>query len=128
MRNRAKCKLCNDIIESMHSTDLQACKCGQIYVDGGDALTCGSYDWNNFLRVDDEGNEIIPKIQEKDEINLNQSKNEIPNHKPSKKEMLDMLDEMIKSYENLPQHAMLSPVTHADFVSLLLLLSSIFRS
>ena len=118
MRNRAKCKLCGDIIESMHSTDLQACKCGQIYVDGGDALTCGSYDWSNFLRVDDEGNEIVPKIQDKDDSNSSK--------KLSKKELIAMLMVMEKDIENLPKHVMLSPITHADFCSLLLLLSSIF--
>jgi hypothetical protein len=123
MRNRAKCKLCGDIIESMHSTDLQACKCGQIYVDGGDALSCGSYDWNNFLRVDDEGNEIIVTVQKKENNSAIEKF-----HKPNQKELLDMLDEMRKNIENLPQHAMLSPITHADFCSLLILLSSIFRA
>jgi hypothetical protein len=48
--------------------------------------------------------------------------------KPTRKEMLDMLDEIIKRFEDLPQHAMLSPISHSDFCSLLLLLSAIFRS
>lgn len=123
MRNRAKCKLCGDIIESMHSTDLQACKCGQIYVDGGTAMACGSYDWKNFLRVDDEGNEIIPKIQDKEKFdNLEMS------HKPNREELIKMLDAMIENIEKLPVNAMMSPINHADFCSLMILLSSIFRS
>jgi hypothetical protein len=124
MRNKAKCKLCGDVIESMHSTDLQACKCTEIYVDGGESLSCGANDWNNFLRVDEEGNEIIVTLKEK-EMALEQMK-EYP--KITKKELIDMLDEMRKNIENLPQHAMLTPITHADFCSLLILLSSILHS
>jgi hypothetical protein len=33
--NKVRCKKCNDIIESKHTHDLQYCKCGAIYVDGG---------------------------------------------------------------------------------------------
>lgn len=47
---------------------------------------------------------------------------------PDKKELLDMLDEMQKRIENLPQGALYSPITHADFCSLLMLLSAILRS
>lgn len=39
-----------------------------------------------------------------------------------------MLDEMIKSYDRLPQGAMLAPITHSDLLSVLLLLSSLFRA
>ncbi len=35
MRNRIKCRLCNDIIESLHVHDFKWCKCGAIAVDGG---------------------------------------------------------------------------------------------
>jgi hypothetical protein len=125
MRNRAKCKLCQDIIESFYADDYVPCKCGEIYVDGGSAMRCGANLWLNFLRLDDNGNEIVPKIQEKDEailLNVNH------NDKPSKKELLDILDEMRKNIENLPINAMMSPITHADFCSLLILLSSVFRA
>lgn len=33
--NKAQCKLCNDVIESMHRHDFKWCKCGEIAVDGG---------------------------------------------------------------------------------------------
>lgn len=34
--NRARCKQCNDIIESKHTHDYMTCKCGIIWtVDGG---------------------------------------------------------------------------------------------
>jgi len=46
----------------------------------------------------------------------------------SKKEkLMEILDEMIKTYENLPQNAMMQPVTHYDHTSLLLLLRELFK-
>jgi hypothetical protein len=33
--NKAQCKLCGDIIESLHGHHMQWCKCGEIAVDGG---------------------------------------------------------------------------------------------
>ena len=33
--NKAKCRLCGDIIESKHRHDWQTCSCGAIFVDGG---------------------------------------------------------------------------------------------
>lgn len=34
-RNRAKCKKCEDVIESTYGHDFKQCKCGAIFVDGG---------------------------------------------------------------------------------------------
>ena len=34
-RNRAKCLLCGDIIESTHVHDFVTCGCGNLSVDGG---------------------------------------------------------------------------------------------
>lgn len=121
MRNIAKCKLCSSIIESFHSTDYVICKCGEISVDAGESLKCYAKDWKNFLRIDDNGNEIQVKVQEEKTIDENIKK-------PNKEELLDMLDEMVKNIERLPQQAMTSPINHYDYYSLLLLLSSILRS
>ncbi|MGN8845750.1 MULTISPECIES: DUF7695 domain-containing protein [Bacillaceae] len=33
--NKVRCKKCNDIIESKHSNDFKRCKCGAIFIDGG---------------------------------------------------------------------------------------------
>lgn len=122
MKNRAKCKLCQSIIESFHPSDYVMCKCGEIAVDGGDALRCIARDWDNFLRVDDEGNEIIVKI---DGVDVKPLYNE---GKPTREDLIKMLDEMIKNIEALPSHAMSAPVTHYDLVSSLILISSIFKS
>jgi len=126
MRNRAKCKLCHSIIESFHRYDMVTCKCGEIAVDGGqDTFRSIVKDFKNFIRIDDMDNEIIPKIIEKDE-DVNPLY--IEGSKPTKSDLMKMLDEMIKNYENLPDNAMSTPITHYDFCSSLLLISSILRA
>ena len=35
IRNRARCKKCNDTIESVHRHHFVSCRCGAIAVDGG---------------------------------------------------------------------------------------------
>ncbi len=125
MKNRAKCKLCQNIIESFHRQDYVTCPCGEISIDGGnDFLGCRSNNFDNFLRVDDEGNEIVVKYENKSESD------EKPNeHKRlCRDELLSLLDDMIKTIESLPQQALFSPISHYDHLSLLYLISSIFRA
>jgi hypothetical protein len=136
MKNRAKCKLCSSVIESFHPTDFVICKCGEIHVEGGDAMKCAAKNWSNFLRVDDEGNEIIVKVESSSNPQKSGSQNSIEcdsnnsnqdgHKKPSKAELIDMLKEMIKSIENLPEYAMSTPITHYDFSSLLILILAFF--
>jgi len=114
MRNRAKCKACESIIESLSARDECSCKCGQISVSGGEAMGCAAVDWSNFLRVDDEGNVIVPQIKDKPEI--------------THTDLINELDNLIKRIEEMPQQAMVVSINHYDFVSLLILLSSLFRS
>jgi hypothetical protein len=33
--NKAKCRVCEDVIESKYTHDFVLCKCGSIFVDGG---------------------------------------------------------------------------------------------
>ncbi|WP_423135861.1 DUF7695 domain-containing protein [Mammaliicoccus sciuri] len=35
IRNIAKCKICDDVIESKHTHDYVMCKCDVIFLDGG---------------------------------------------------------------------------------------------
>lgn len=35
LRNRAKCKLCGDVVESKHVHDWVQCKCKAMFTDGG---------------------------------------------------------------------------------------------
>ena len=126
MRNRAKCKLCQSIIESFHEHDYVECRCGEIAVCEGSNLKCSAKDWRNFVRVDDEDNEIIPKIREMtSDTTLNYYKRTT---KPTKAELIEMLTDMKKSVEGLPQIAMNTAITHYDYLSLLLLLEAIFKS
>lgn len=117
MKNRAKCKLCNSIIESFHQFDYAMCSCGEIAVDGGNAMKCLAKDFKNFMRVDDVGNEIHVTVKESMEL--------IPSTKLTRDDLMKMLDEMIKSYERLPTGAMTNPVNHYDLCAALILIQSI---
>jgi len=128
MQNRAKCKLCESIIESFHSQDYVMCKCGEIAV-GGDVgdYPCAAKNWDNFLRVDDEGNTIIPKIKNKDDVKpLYIEPNEVS--KPTRDDLIKILDDMVKSIEKLPPEAMTTYVNQYDLMSFLMILSAIFKA
>jgi hypothetical protein len=130
MKNRAKCKLCGDIIESFHRHDYVHCKCGEIAVDGGSSyFKCSAINWENFLRIDDEGNEIVPSIVEStDDKILEWAKEKLK--EPAEFEAKDSatrqhlaaIDDMIAAIERLPDRAMSDPVTHYDLYALLVLI------
>lgn len=125
MRNKAKCKLCEGIIESYHSEDYVSCKCDQISVSGGSAMYCAAKDFKNFVRVDVDGTEIMPTILETDS---SESQDKEQTSTPiSKQQKLDMLQALIESIEKLPPHALYAPVTHHDLLTSLTLVSSILR-
>lgn len=111
MRNRAKCSLCNDIIESLHTDDTIACSCGEISVMGGDKMQCAARKWKHFIRIDDQGNEVVPKIEEK----------ELSRYE----ELMDELSRMIAGFERLPTSGMIAPVSHYDFSAALMLFREI---
>ncbi len=123
MKNRAKCKLCSSIIEVKNETDIFSCSCGEVSLDTqfGHCHASIKSDPSNLLMVDDEGNEIIPTRKRDDDAIEDVSK-------LSKKDLLNMLDEMKKHIDDLPQHAQHAPVTHSDLASVLSLLSLVFRS
>jgi len=69
--NRAKCKLCGTIIVSRHRHDHVSCKCGEIFVDGGnDYWRCGAKNFENFLRFENGKWSIV--IGRKSEMTLEQ--------------------------------------------------------
>jgi hypothetical protein len=48
--NKAKCRLCDDVVESKHRHDFVTCKCGEIFVDGGTTyLRRGATNFDNFI-------------------------------------------------------------------------------
>jgi hypothetical protein len=63
LRNRARCLKCYDIIESKHRHDFVICKCGAIFVDGGnDYWRAGATDFNYFERLYNDDKEIEPPV------------------------------------------------------------------
>lgn len=124
MRNRAKCKICNEILESFHQHDYVSCKCGEIAIDGGTQyFRCSAKNWDNFLRLDDLDNVVIPKI-----VDETPKENVIEDIKPlTKKQKIEMLHEMVKNIEKLPERAMTEPITHYDFYSYMVVITSILR-
>lgn len=107
MTYKIKCKLCQKIIP--YQKGISYCECGEVMLDGNSKQVVCKHN-GNYMEVDDQGNEVV---QETIEI--------------TKKDRLNMLEEMIKSYERLPQQALHGPINHYDFISALLLLSSILR-
>jgi Zn finger protein HypA/HybF involved in hydrogenase expression len=52
LKNKAKCRKCNDIIESKHRHDFVTCKCGAISVDGGtDYIRRSAKDLNDIIEL-----------------------------------------------------------------------------
>lgn len=122
MRNRAKCKLCNEIIESFHRNDYVTCECGEISVDGGaDYFKASAKVWTNFLRIDDEDKEVEIKVVDKP----NEDVKQLDNPPLTREEKIKALDDLIDSYEKLPQAAMMQPASNYDILSVLLLVKSL---
>ena len=50
--NKAQCKLCGDIIESLNRHDYKRCGCGEIAVDGGKSyLRRSARDLSNIIEL-----------------------------------------------------------------------------
>jgi hypothetical protein len=102
-------------------------------VDGGnDYHRCAAHDWANFLRVDDEGNEIVPKVVDENmpvDNGLSDKKLlDEPLKTITKSDLLKQLDAMIENIERLPEIAMTLPISHYDFVNALILIQTILKS
>lgn len=48
--------------------------------------------------------------------------------KPTRADLLAMLDELVAGFDNLPAHALVMPVTHYDHWQLMILLSQILKA
>lgn len=50
--SKAQCAICKDIIESTYRHNFVSCKCGEIFLDGGDEyIRYGANDINNFIFI-----------------------------------------------------------------------------
>ncbi len=125
MKNRAKCKLCKSIIESFHATDYVSCKCNEISICGGTSrYQVYANDFSNFIRVDDDGNEIFVMVQDAESSQENSG--ELV--KMGKNDLIRELDFMIENIDKLPQEAMITYISYYQYYSLLLLLSALFKT
>lgn len=111
--------MCECVIESHGAHDYITCACGHISVQGGKRI---AGDWKNFISVHDDDSEHSVEVKEKEPVM------DIPKNKPTREELLKMLDVMLENIEKLPPYAMTQPITHYDLASLILLLSSILRA
>lgn len=112
MKNKAKCKLCQSIIESMNETHYVTCSCGEISVDGGESMRCAARNFDNFLRIDDEGNEVVVQVKEK----------------YCKSDLINMLESFIEKIEQMPPNALYSSVNHYDLLTSLNLIHMILKA
>lgn len=127
MRNRAKCRLCGDIVESFHPTDLCICKCGEIGVYGAEAMYAQADNFENFLRVDDVGNEICVTYRGKSDEEQGDQCPANPPKEIARDELIYELDTMIENIKNLPEHAKFCPPTNRDLAAFMLVISNILK-
>lgn len=51
---KIKCKLCKTVVESRYRNEMRYCRCGEIFIDGGeDYLRYGAGDINNVEVVEE---------------------------------------------------------------------------
>ena len=48
IKNAVKCKICGDVIESVHTHDYKTCSCGAVSVDGGKDYLKRSFPGGNW--------------------------------------------------------------------------------
>ena len=67
--NKAQCRLCGDIVESLHRHDYKSCKCGNMSVDGGKSYLKRSYrESNSIIELSEVVQDDLQKLLlEKDE-------------------------------------------------------------
>lgn len=126
MRNRAKCKLCGDIIESFHQYDKVTCKCSEISIDGGNYhLITHAKDVSNFLRVDDQGNEIVVTWKDKQEIEV--IPEDFPKEPLKKEDIIQEMNMIIERISGLPEPGLNSFVTKLEFWEALILIKALLE-
>lgn len=128
MRNRAKCKLCKSVIESLedNAQELIACACGEIAIMGGSSHYYVEVKdkFENMLRIDDNEQEVSVKVKQSESQDTKEEAMEI---KPTRDQLLEMLLEQLRVSENLPPHVRSSFVTYLDLEAALWLVYAIFK-
>lgn len=142
-RHRAKCRLCSGFLEAK-AGDYLTCACGEISLDATSSLTKYiAREWDNLIRIDEEGNEIKFSIQDRaarfeersqDQDDISSAKQDPEGDNPylanpyymvCHETTHDAIIRLIETVEGLPPIAMNTAITHYDYLSLLYLLRSI---
>jgi hypothetical protein len=113
MRNRAKCKLCQSIIESFYPGHVDTCKCGAITVFNGEAMDMAPFNSPHFLRVDEIGNEIVVSYKEKGAEGQGHEEADNPNEPLSRADLIKDFENAIEYIDKAPDHEQYSFVTNA---------------
>lgn len=123
MINRAKCRLCCTIIESHLPDEIVYCKCAEIAVCDGAAMRMWANRIENFLRVDDIGNEIKVSYEQKSAEGQQHKDGDQGSHRPTKEELIDSVEYAIKALDEMPSHH----VTSKDLANCMLMLINILK-
>lgn len=123
MRNRAKCRLCGDILESFHEHDLVQCRCKEIAITGGNykphRMTRHA---ENFILINDDGKEeAFTPYEEKSLEQIQEQK------VMTKEEAIQELENMVKFMENMREQALYSHVTQCDLYRFMALLVFVLK-
>lgn len=127
MRNRAKCKLCQSIIESFLPDEIVYCKCGEIAVCDGAAMRMWPIGSPNFLRVDEVGHEIVVSYKEKRAEGESHEDSDKPNEPRSKADLIKDFENAIEYIDKAPEHERYSSVTNAALCHYLKALVNILK-
>jgi len=118
----------NSIVESHLPDEIVKCKCGMIAVCDGPAMRMWPANSPFFVRVDDQGNEIVVKYvsspdSEKDEQSPNDDKENL-----SIQDAIEALERSIQYNEQLPYHEQFSFVTTNEVTAYLRSILHILKS
>lgn len=74
LRNSAKCRVCEDEIESKHRHNFVSCKCGEIFIDGGREpySRAGAKDFANFINTSES--RLWTDEEYREQIRMNQER------------------------------------------------------
>lgn len=126
-RHRAKCRLCNTVIEAVSQyggTEIP-CACGEIAFDlRSNPPSYCAINFQNMIGIDAEGNENDMHVLDIRKSDISSAKPEPEGNTDQANYQLEMLIERV---EGLPVHAMNSFVTHYDYLSLLYLVKALIR-
>lgn len=121
MRNRAKCALCGDILESFTLDDWEVCSCKEIAIGGGSTrFLSKSRDerYSHFLRVDDLGAEKPVKYEDGQTACRD---DDHPKDQEQSAPIYNMIESIVKALDlasNPPEHKDASAIIHNYYFTL----------